>query len=102
MHDPIHAPRRLAVIAQILTQDSHEALSPEYIRILAALGLPSCVQAFSSPVNAVMHEFLIVGFSCCRAWALGTQASVALVLGFSCPSASGIFPDQGLNPCPLN
>ena len=27
--------------------------------------------------------------------------SVVVVLGLSCPAACGIFPDQGLNPCPL-
>ena len=35
------------------------------------------------------------GFSCCRARAL-----VGVVHEFNC-SAFGIFPDQGLNPCPL-
>ena len=34
-----------------------------------------------------------------RFW--GAQASVAVVHGFSCPEACGIFPDQGLNPGPL-
>ena len=53
------------------------------------------------------------GFSCCRAWALGTRASVVVahglqstgsvvvVHGLSCFTACGIFPDPGLNPCPL-
>ena len=46
MHDSIHAPRRLVVIAQILTQNYHESLTHEYMYILAALGLPSCVQTW--------------------------------------------------------
>ena len=28
--------------------------------------------------------------------------SVVVAHGLSCPSACGIFPDQGLNPCPLH
>ena len=42
------------------------------------------------------------GFSCCRARALGTWASVVVARGLSCSTACGIFPDQGLNPCPLH
>ena len=42
------------------------------------------------------------GFSCCRAWALGTRASVVVAHGSSCSAACGIFPDQGSNPCPLH
>ena len=58
------------------------------------------------------------GFSCCRAWAVGTRVSVAAALelgtrclqaprsmglvdvvpGLSCSAAQGILPDQGLNP----
>ena len=40
------------------------------------------------------------GLSCCRTWALGTQASIAVLHGFSYSLARGIFLDQGLNPCP--
>ena len=54
------------------------------------------------------------GFSCCRARALGTWASVVVahglqsagsvvvVHGLSCSTTCGIFPDQGSNPCPLH
>ena len=54
------------------------------------------------------------GFSCCRARALGTLASVvvarglqsagsvAVAHGLSCSTACGIFPDQDSNPCPLH
>ena len=30
------------------------------------------------------------------------QASVVVAQGLSCSAAYGIFPDQGLNPCPLH
>ena len=48
-------------------------------------------------------------FSCCRAQALehtglSSRKCLGLVMvmqRFSCPSACGILPDQGLNPCPL-
>ena len=48
------------------------------------------------------------GFSCCRAQALDSWASVAAAHGLSrdvglgCPMACGIFPDQGSNRCPLH
>ena len=61
------------------------------------------------------------GFSCCGARALGARASVVVHVGsvvvahglysagpvvvahrLSCFAACGIFPDQGLNPCPLH
>ena len=42
------------------------------------------------------------GFSCCGAQAPGTQASVADAHGVSSSLAHGVFPDQGLNPCPLD
>ena len=42
------------------------------------------------------------GFSCCRAQAVGLRASAAVAQGCSCSSACGIFPAQGLNPCPLH
>ena len=41
-----------------------------------------------------------VGFSSCSTQALGVRASVVVVHGLSCSAACGIFPDQGLNPCP--
>ena len=54
------------------------------------------------------------GFSCCRARGIGAWASVVVACGFwsagsvvvvhglSCSTACVIFPDQGLNPCPLH
>ena len=41
-------------------------------------------------------------FSCCRARALSPWASVVVAPGLSCSTECGIFPDQGLNPCPLH
>ena len=49
------------------------------------------------------------GFSCYRAHTLGARISVAEDMGsvvlahrLSCSGPCGIFPDQGLNPCPLH
>ena len=42
------------------------------------------------------------GFSCCRAQALGIQASVVVARGRSGPGACGIFLDQGSNQYPLH
>ena len=41
-------------------------------------------------------------FSCCGAQALGPQALAIVAHGLSCPTACGIFPDQGSNSCPLH
>ena len=40
------------------------------------------------------------GVSSCSSQAL-QHGSVAVTHGLSCPKACGIFPSQGLNPCPL-
>ena len=66
---------------------------------LAALHLCCCSRAFSSCGARASH---CGGFSCCRARALGTRTSVVVVRGLSCSEACDIFPDQGLNPCPLH
>ena len=42
------------------------------------------------------------GFSCCRAQALGTQASVAVARERSRSTTCRTFPNQGLNSCPLH
>ena len=49
----------------------------------------------------VMHGLPIAVTSCCREWAL-EWASVIVVNGFSCPSACGIFLEQGSNLCSLH
>ena len=76
------------------------------ILFLAGLGLHCCIQAFSSCGMWVPH---CGGFSCCRAQAVGSEASVVpapilysrgsvfMVHRLSCPVACGIFLDQGLN-----
>ena len=77
---------------------------------LAALGSRCCMRASHCG-----------GLSCCRAWVLGTWASVAVAHGLSscgswaperrlsscahgssCSTACGILLDQGSNPCPLH
>ena len=71
---------------------------------LAALGLRCCAGfslvavSWGSSLGAVRCG----QFSCCRAQALGAQASVVVVLGLSCPIACGIFLNQGSNQCPLH
>jgi len=69
---------------------------------VAVLGLPCC--AFSSCTEWGLLSSCSVrsshygGFSCCRAQALGTRASVVVVHRLSCSEACGIFPDHGSNP----
>ena len=78
-----------------------------YYYYLAALGLCCCARAFSSCgewwllFHCGARASLCSGFSCCRAQALGTRASVVVTHGLNCSVACGIFPDQGSNPCPL-
>ena len=79
---------------------------------LAALGLHCYAQAFSSCSElglllVVVRGLLSVVASHCKAWPLGTWASVVVarrlqsrdsvivVQGLSCPMACGIFLDQG-------
>ena len=99
---------------------------------LAALGLCCCARAFSSCSEwgllfFAVHGLLIAVASRCRAWALGSRASVVVARGVSsCGSralerrlsscsaraqllrgmwdlpACGIFPDRGSNLCPLH
>ena len=49
--------------------------------------------------TAVAHGLLIVVASLLADHGLWSVGSVAVVHGFSCPLACGIFLDQGLNPC---
>ena len=87
---------------------------------MAALGLHCCTQAFLQlwRAGATLHcgarASHCSGFSCGGARALGARASVVVVRGLqstgsvvvahrlSCSTAREIFPDQGLNPCPLH
>ena len=66
---------------------------------MAALGLHCCPWAFSSCSGQASH---CSGFSSCRAWALRCASSVAVALELSYPGGCEIFPDHGLNPCPLH
>ena len=74
----------------------------------AALGLCCCVQAFSSCSKQGYSLVLVCGLLIVvaslvaehRPW--HSQASVAVAHGLSCPTACGIFQDQGLNPCHLH
>ena len=78
---------------------------------LAVLGLCCWAQAFSSCDER--------GLLCCGAWAfpveehglqvcrlwwvpLYSMGSVVMAHNPSCPSACAVFPDQGLNACPLH
>ena len=76
-----------------------------FILFLAALSLRCYVWAFSSwrRAGATLHcgarASHCGGSSCCRARALGAQASVVVAHGLSCSVACGIFLDQGSNPC---
>ena len=87
--------------------------------ILVALGLWCCVWAFPSCSEWGLLSSCGVqashcgGFSCCRAWAPGSRASVvaargllsvgsvAVVHRLSCSSVCGIFHDWGWKLCPL-
>ena len=67
------------------------------LTFLAVLGLHCCVWTFSScsgcSLLSVVRAFSCSGFSCCRAQALSTQASVYLS-----STARGIFLHQRSNP----
>ena len=73
---------------------------------MTGLGLHSRAQAFSScskwgplvGVGGLLIEWLLL----CRAQVLGTQASVVVACGLSCPVTCGIFLDQGWNLYPLH
>ena len=51
--------------------------------LLAVLGLRCCVQAGGGLLFTVVQASHCDGFSCCRAWALGTRASVVAACGLS-------------------
>ena len=73
--------------------------------ILVALGLRCCTWVFLWlwRVGATLHcgaqASHCGGFPCCGSRHAG---SVVVAHGLSCSGACGIFPDQGLNPCPLH
>ena len=75
-------------------------------RVSTAMGLCCFTQAFSGRSEhglcCGVQASHCGGSSCCRAWALGGGASVAVAQGLGCSATCGIFPDQGSNPCPLH
>ena len=78
-----------------------------FIYLLAVLGLRFCARAFSSCGKRVHSSSRCTGLS--LSWPLLLQStgsrragSVVVAHRPSCSAACGIFPDQGLNPCPLH
>ena len=74
---------------------------------MATLDCYCCVPAFFSCEKQWLPSSCVLAshcgdLSCCRAWDLGARASVVVAYRFSCPTACGIFLDQGSNPCPLH
>ena len=68
---------------------------------IAASGL-SLVAASTGYSLAAVHSLLTVMGFCCRAVARGVRAQqLGGVHGLSRSAAAEIYPDQGLNPCPL-
>ena len=61
----------------------------------------SPVVATQSYSLVAVHGLLTAVASCCGVRALGGQASVVVAHGL-CSMAYGIFPEQGLNLCPLH
>ena len=62
---------------------------------LAVLGLCCCARDFSSCGERGLLFIVVHGL-------LIAVASLVAEHGLSCSTACGIFPDQGLNPCPLH
>ena len=81
---------------------------------IAAHGLPLVTASMGATLHCIARASHCDGFSCCGEQALGVRASVIVAHGLSscgvgssahglsCSAACGIFPDQGLNPCPLH
>ena len=74
---------------------------------MTVLGLRFCVRAFSSCGKWGHSSSRCVGLSLLRPLLLRSTGSrhagsVIVAHGPSCSVACGIFPDQGLNPCPLH
>ena len=79
-----------------------------FIFFPVVLGLHCCTQAFSACGKPKLLSSCDTrashrgGFSCCRAQAPGTQASVAVAHGLRCSPTGGLFLDQGSNPRSLH
>ena len=75
--------------------------------ILAVLGLRFCARAFSScsergPLFIAVRRPLTIAASLVASTGSRRAGSAIVAHGSSCSAACGIFPDQGLNPCPLH
>ena len=71
--------------------------------VFTAVQGPSLVVARGGYSLVVVHGLIVMGgISCCRAWVLQHADSLVVMHGLSCPAACGLFPDEGLNPCPLH
>ena len=62
------------------------------------LGPGSCC---TREVGSGVQRLVLGSVPHCAADGPGTQASAVALHGLSCSAACGIFPDQGLNLCPL-
>ena len=74
--------------------------------VVVALGCHCCQWAFSSrgewaTLRCRARTSHCCSFSCCRARARRHTGLAAVIHELSCPVASGIFPNQGSNLCPL-
>ena len=69
---------------------------------LAVLGLRFCARAFSSCGKRGPLFIAVRGPLTIAASLVGSTGSVVVAHGPSCSTVCGIFPDQGLNPCPLH
>ena len=71
--------------------------------VFTAVQGPSLVATRGGYSLVVVHGLIVMGgISCCRAWVLQHADSLVVMHGLSCPAACGLFPDEGLNPCPLH
>ena len=71
------------------------------------LGLRFCARAFSSVASGGHSSSRCTGLSLLRPlllWSTGSRRAGSVVVAHKpgCSVACGIFPDQGLNPCPLH
>ena len=74
---------------------------------MAVLGLRFCARAFSScgergPLFIAVRGPLTIAAPLVVEHSSRRAGSVVVAHGLSCSTACGIFPDQGLNPCPLH
>ena len=100
---------QLPMIIKFIFQVLHFFLKYLFIYLfMVGLGLRFCARAFSScgkqgPLfNAVRGPLTIEAFLVAEHRLQTRRLSNCVAHGPSCSAACGIFPDQGLNPCPLH